>query len=76
MTLEAIKEAIEQLPKEEKGALLDWLNQRDLREWDAQIEEDFSPGGAGMALLQDVDKRIEQGRLEEFKVTRPRERSG
>ena len=75
MTLEAIKEAIEQLPHQEKSALLDWLNERDLREWDAQIEEDFSPGGAGMALLQDVDKRIEQGRLEEFKVTRPRERS-
>ncbi len=75
MTLKTIKEAIEQLPKEEKGALLDWLNRRDLREWDAQIEEDFSSGGAGMALLQDVDRRIEQGRLNEFKVTRPRERS-
>ncbi len=76
MTIEAIKEAIEQLPEQEKSALLDWLNERDLREWDAQIGEDFSPGGAGMALLQDVDQRIEQGRLEEFKVTRPRERSG
>jgi len=68
MTLEAIKEAIERLPKSKKGTLLNWLNEQDLREWDAQIEEDFSPGGAGMALLRDVDKNIEQGRLEGFKV--------
>ena len=75
MTLDAIKEAIERLPQPEKSALLDWLHERDQRDWAAQIEADFSPGGAGMALLREVDQQIEQGRLEEFKVTRPRERS-
>ena len=67
MTLEAIKEAIVQLPNEERLALESWLAE------DAQIEEDFSPGGAGMALLEEVDAQIDAGNFDHFKVTRPRE---
>ncbi|MBZ5625910.1 MAG: hypothetical protein LAQ69_45555 [Acidobacteriia bacterium] len=69
MTLEAIKEAIVQLPEEERLALESWL----AKAWDAQIENDFSPGGAGMALLEEVDAQIEAGNFGHFKVTRPRE---
>jgi len=29
--------------------------------WDAQIRRDFSPGGAGMELLRDVERQIAQG---------------
>ena len=68
MTLEAIKKAIEELPEEEKLALETWLKEA----WDAQIEKDFSPGGAGLALLDEVDAEIEAGNFEPFKVTRPR----
>jgi len=68
MTLEAIKEAIVQLPEEERLALESWL----ARAWDAQIEQDFSPGGAGMTLLEEVDAQIEAGNTGLFKVTRPR----
>jgi len=46
MTLEAIQAAIMRLPEPEQG-------------WDAQIEKDFSPGGAGT------------GNLDLFTVTRP-----
>ena len=69
MTLEAIKEAIIQLPEEERLALEAWLADA----WDAQIEKDFSPGGAGLALLEEVDAQIEAGNFDLFKVTRPRE---
>ena len=54
MTLKAIKEAIEHLPKEEQSVLLRWLDEREQAAWDAEIEKDFSPGGRGMPLLEKV----------------------
>lgn len=74
MTLEAIEEIIQELPDEEKTALAAWLHEQDMKAWDDQIEKDFSAGGAGMALLEEVDEMIEPGNLESFKVTRPRAR--
>jgi hypothetical protein len=73
MTVEAIKELIEHLPPEEQTVLASWMSERDSRAWDDQIEQDFSPGGAGMALLEEVDSQIERGNLQPFKVTRSRE---
>jgi hypothetical protein len=61
MTLTAIKSAIEELPEEEKGALLDWLLSRDREEWDKQIAKDFSPVGRGSRLLEEVDAAIDRG---------------
>jgi len=72
MTIEAIKEAIQELPADEKTSLAAWLLEQDLREWDKQLEQDFSPGGGGMALLEEVDAQINAGNFEPFKVTRPR----
>ena len=69
MTLEAIKQAITELPELEKTSLVAWLNEQDAKAWDNQIEEDFSEGGAGMALLERWDAEIKAGRsvpLEEF----------
>jgi len=43
-----------------------------MRAWDAQIERDFSEGGAGMAMLEEIDTAIESGESAGFKVTRPR----
>jgi len=51
MGLREIQHAIETLPTEQQMALLDWLAERDRREWDSQIERDFSPDGAGVDLL-------------------------
>jgi len=73
MTVEAIKELIEHLPAEDQTALACWLRERDSKTWDDQIEQDFSPGGAGMALLEEVDSQIEAGNLRPFKITRPHE---
>ena len=73
MTVEAIKELIEHLAPEDQTALASWMSERDSTSWDDQIELDFSPGGAGMELLKQVDSAIEAGDLESFKVTRERE---
>lgn len=67
MTLATIKSAIEGLPEEEKAALIDWLLSRDREAWDKQIAEDFSPGGRGASLLEEVDAAINRG---EFKPLR------
>ena len=61
MTLATIKSAIEGLPEEEKAALMDWLLSRDREDWDKQITEDFSPGGRGAKLLDEVDTAISRG---------------
>ena len=69
MTIEAIKEAIAELPPDEKSRLAAWVLQQDLDEWDRQIGDDFSPGGAGMALLAEAQADARAGRskpLEQF----------
>ena len=69
MTLQAIKQAISELPEQDKTSLVAWLNEQEAKAWNKQIEEDFSEGGAGMALLEKWDAEIKTGRsvhLEEF----------
>ena len=69
MTLEAIKEAIAELPDTEKTSMVSWLNAQDAEAWDREIEADFSEGGAGMALLEQWDSEISNGgsiSLDEF----------
>ena len=63
MTLEAIKEAITDLPRDEKARLAAWLLQQDMEEWDQQIEADFSAGGKGMALLEEAEADVREGRV-------------
>jgi hypothetical protein len=40
---------------------LDWLAERDRHQWDAELERDFSSGGAGMDLLDRVKAQVRQG---------------
>jgi hypothetical protein len=75
MTLEAIKEAIAELPETEKNSLVNWLQSQQAEAWDKQIEADFSEGGAGIALLDQWDAEIQAGKsipLEEFLQQRRR----
>jgi hypothetical protein len=62
MTLEAIKEAIEQLPPEQQTILADWLSERDWQAWDEHIERDFSDGGRGKPLLIELEREIGEGK--------------
>ena len=63
MTVEAIKEAIASLPAEQKTSLAAWLIQQDMGAWDKQIEDDFSPAGLGMALLEEAEADAQAGRV-------------
>ena len=70
MTVKAIKEAIEHLPDEEKTALAAWIVEQDIKTWDKQIAEDFSPCGAGMPLLEQVKGDIRAGKFKPFEEGR------
>jgi hypothetical protein len=61
--MEAIKEAITELSPAEKTRLAAWLLQQDMEQWDRQIQEDFSPGGRGMALLEEAQADVREGRV-------------
>ncbi len=58
MTLEALKQAIAELPAEEKAALTTWLNEQEMDAWDRQMQNDFSPGGRGIRLVEKVKSDI------------------
>jgi hypothetical protein len=65
MTVEAIKQAIEELSETERGKLADWfvlMEEEAWKAWDKQIEADFSPGGRGMPLLEGVKADIAAGK--------------
>jgi len=71
VTLDAVKEAIAELPAPQKTTLISWLRSQDSEEWDRQIEADFSDGGVGMSLLEQWDAEIKAGTsisLEEFLI--------
>ena len=61
MTLEALKQAIAELPAEEKTALATWLNEQEMDE-DRQMQKDFSPGGRGMRVVEKVKADIRGGK--------------
>ncbi len=60
-TLAQIKAAIEKLPEGDWTELATWLTSLERQTWDAQIAEDFAPGGRGMDLLKEVDAAIDRG---------------
>jgi hypothetical protein len=61
MSLTELQHAIEALPAEQQASLAAWLAERDRRQWDIEIDQDFSPGGAGMALLDRVRGQVGRG---------------
>ncbi|MFZ0961516.1 MAG: hypothetical protein WAO35_11485 [Terriglobia bacterium] len=62
MTIEALKEAIADLSPDEKTRLAAWVIEQDREEWNRQIQDDFSPGGRGMALLEEAQVDAREGR--------------
>ena len=81
MTVETIKEAIAQLPECERHSLAAWLNELDYDDWDRKMVADFSAGGRGMALVENVKREIAQGKsapfeegLEQARTMRDRQR--
>jgi hypothetical protein len=74
MELAEIQRAIETLPKDQQAALAAWLSARDQAEWDSEIERDFSPGGAGIALLEEMKVDARAGKFRPFEQGRPQRR--
>ena len=74
MDLAEIQHAIEALPKDQQAALAAWLFERDQAEWDAEIECDFSPCGAGSALLEEMKADARAGKFCPFEQGRPPQR--
>jgi hypothetical protein len=72
--LAEIQRAIEELPKEQQAALAAWLAERDQAEWDAEIERDFAPGGAGLELLEEMKADGRAGKFTPFEEGRPDKR--
>ena len=74
MDLAEIQHAIEELSKEQQAALTAWLAERDQVEWDAEIERDFSPGGGGSALLEEMKADVRAGKSRPFEEGRLQKR--
>jgi hypothetical protein len=74
MDLAEIQHAIEALPKDQQATLAAWLFERDQTEWDVEIEHDFSPGGAGIALLEEMKADARAGKFRHFEQGPPQRR--
>jgi hypothetical protein len=74
MDLAEIQNAIEALPKDQQTALAVWLADRYQAEWDAEIERDFSHGGAGVMLLEEMKADARAGKFRPFEQGRSQQR--
>ena len=61
MSLIELQQAIVALPADRQASLATWLAERGRCQWDREVEEDFSPGGAGMSLLDQVRAQVDRG---------------
>ena len=64
MGLEAIQQAITELPSDERRTLAEWLNRWEEAAWDQSIIADFAAGGRGEALLAELEQEIASGQSE------------
>jgi hypothetical protein len=63
MTVQAIKAAIEELTEPERRELADWFEQLEEESWDAEMKQDFAPGGRGHHLLERINQEIDDGKF-------------
>ena len=63
MSLAEIKAAVKELTPEEVTRLAAFIARQDTLGWDAQIEEDYSPGGRHAATLDKIDAEIDSGKF-------------
>jgi hypothetical protein len=58
-------------PTKQQAALSAWLAERDQAQWDAEIERDFSPGGSGIPMLEEMKTDARTGKFRPFEEGRP-----
>ena len=62
-----IRQEIMSLPSERRGRLLQWLIELDKRDWDHELQKDFSGDGPGLPLLEQVKDDFLAGRCNRWK---------
>jgi hypothetical protein len=67
VTENQIRNDIMSLPPNRRGQLLHWLIEMDQRDWDNELEGDFSGKGPGVALLDQVKEDFRDGRCNRWK---------
>ena len=67
VTESQIRKEIISLPPNRRGQLLQWLIEMDKRDWDHELEEDFSGKGPGVPLLDQVKEDFRGGRCNRWK---------
>jgi len=63
MSVEAIKAAIERLAEPERRELAEWFEQLEEQAWDAEMQQDLSPGGRGHRLVEKINQQIDEGKF-------------
>jgi hypothetical protein len=74
MDLTEIQHTIELLPAEQQAELAAWIAERDQAEWETEIERDFSRGGSGTALIEEIKADVRAGKYLPFEEGRPPKR--
>jgi hypothetical protein len=64
MTLEALKSEITKLPREQRAALVRWLEEQDEQAWDQQIRDDYRAGKLN-ELIERAEKEFDDGTIRE-----------
>ena len=64
--LDFVKDAISKLPREERRALSAWLNAQSMDDWDREMVRDLSPGGAGRKFVEEIERDLASGGIEEL----------
>ena len=67
MTVEAIKEAIASLSEQDRASLAAWMIEQDYDEWDLRMARDFSTGGRGHQIVEQVNREINEGKFTPLK---------
>ena len=60
MTVEAIKDAIQHLPEDERTSLVAWLNDMEYDDWDREMAKDLSSAGWGARWAQQLKEEAAQ----------------
>jgi hypothetical protein len=58
MTVDAINAAIAELSEEDASSLAIWLMEKGYGQWHREMVADFSPGGCGIKLFEQVQREI------------------
>ena len=62
MTLQAIQEAIKDLPEDDRRKLAGWFEGMEEAAWDEDLKRDFAPGGKGERLAKEIQREISEGK--------------